>query len=104
VQLARLERAVPYFQKALAIDPRCAEAHNNLAGALHGLGKIQESIAQYRLALEARPRYPEACYHLALALSENGQTQDAQAQFRALQDMQAGALAAPLGKGPSRQE
>jgi len=87
VQLARPERAIPYLQKALAIDPHCAEAHNALAGVLHGLGRLQESIVHWRQALAARPQYPEACYNLGQALFENGQAAEGRAQLRALEEM-----------------
>jgi Flp pilus assembly protein TadD len=43
--------AVRYYQAALAIRPRSATAHNNLAVALEKLGRSQEALRELQAAL-----------------------------------------------------
>ena len=51
-------RPSPHYQKALAVKPDYAAAHNNLGLALAGRGQIEEAIAHYQKALGLSPTTP----------------------------------------------
>jgi Flp pilus assembly protein TadD len=61
----RTDEAIVQFRKALEIDPRYAEAHNNLGVALAGCGRTNEAIEHFRKALELKPDYAMALNDLA---------------------------------------
>ena len=67
-QQGRGKEALEYFAIALRINPRSAEAHNNLGLALENQGRLGEAIAQYRAALESRPEFAVAAENLERAL------------------------------------
>lgn len=59
-RLMRSESAVEAFRNAVRINPRYAEAHNNLATLLLQLGRLDEALAAARRALQLRPGYAQA--------------------------------------------
>jgi tetratricopeptide (TPR) repeat protein len=67
-----VEEAVACFQKAIALDPRDAYAHNNLGHALQGKGKVEEAIACFRKAIRLDPKYALAHTNLGNALKDKG--------------------------------
>jgi tetratricopeptide (TPR) repeat protein len=64
--------AIPYFDKALAINPNYSLTLNNKGAALYGLGIYNESIAYFDKALSVNPRYTTALYNKGAALSKLG--------------------------------
>jgi tetratricopeptide (TPR) repeat protein len=64
--------AIPYFDKALAINPNYTLALNNKGAALYGLGIYNESIAYFDKALSVNPYYSTALYNKGAALSKLG--------------------------------
>jgi Flp pilus assembly protein TadD len=63
------DQAVRYMRRAIALHADFAEAHNNLAGALRGLGRLAE--ASCREALRLRPDIPGAS-HIASVIRKIG--------------------------------
>ena len=63
----RLDSAVYYFQRSLAVSPRGVVAHQNLAAVYQLDGQYQAAIDQYRELLSYHRSYPEAYYGTALA-------------------------------------
>jgi tetratricopeptide (TPR) repeat protein len=61
------ERAIEIERRALAIDPRLADAHMWLGSALLGLGRIDEAIASTREAIRLEPDNGQARQALARA-------------------------------------
>jgi serine/threonine protein kinase/predicted Zn-dependent protease len=53
------EKAVPYYEKAIAIDPEFAMAYRGLATAQQNLGHVVERQKYLRKALELSARLPE---------------------------------------------
>ncbi len=76
------EESIAQLQRALALAPTCAEAHNNLGNALAGRGQVDSAIAHYQRALEIKPDYAEAHNNLALALAGRGEVDSAIAHYR----------------------
>ncbi len=74
--LAHRKEAVPYFQAALALDPKLAAAHQALGVSLLSLGEVQAAIE----ALETADRLAgnvETAYLLAQAHAELGNVEKA---------------------------
>lgn len=74
--------ALPALQKAAALLPEDAEAHNNLGNALKDMGQLQQAVVSYRRALKINPGYVLAHNNLGAALQEIGQLDDAAASYR----------------------
>ena len=45
------EGAIPYFERAVALQPNFAEAHYNLGGAARQIGEVVKSVDAYRAAI-----------------------------------------------------
>ena len=61
----KFEESVPYFQKAIAIDRKYPDPHNNLAVAYAQLNNIDQAIEALQQALKINPHYPEGYNNLA---------------------------------------
>ena len=57
--------AVKSYEKAIAISPDYAEAHNNLGNTFKELEQLDDAINCYEKAIAINPNYAEA--HLILA-------------------------------------
>ncbi|MFC1734905.1 tetratricopeptide repeat protein [Candidatus Hydrogenedentota bacterium] len=55
------------YKRALALNPRLADAHNNLATILTHTGRIEEGVKHYHKAIENEP--DNATYHYNIAQS-----------------------------------
>ena len=64
--------AIPYFDKALVINPNYSLALNNKGAALYDLGIYNESIGYFDKALSVNPGYTTALYNKGAALSKLG--------------------------------
>jgi hypothetical protein len=60
-QSGDLDRAMAYYARALAVDPRFAEAWNNLGGAHAARGELREALGAFVRALEIDPAADGAC-------------------------------------------
>lgn len=79
-------RARQAFEAALALDPKLAEAHNDLGTLLAQDGDLAGAVARFRQALAATPDYPDALNNLGYALLLGGQPGEARALYeKALQ-------------------
>jgi Flp pilus assembly protein TadD len=67
LEVARYEAAIDAFRKAIAVNPRSVEAHNNLGIALGSLGRLDEAIAAFEQALRIQPDFTDAVKNLATA-------------------------------------
>jgi tetratricopeptide (TPR) repeat protein len=75
--LGQHEDAIGCFDKALAIDLRCATAWTNKGLALIGLGRKGEAISCYDQALAIDPRFALAWNNKGLALAVLGRFEEA---------------------------
>ena len=67
----------------MRIDPRYADAHKNLAAALHAAGSSEEAIRHYRDAVRLSPDFAEAYFDLANVLAVSGRFEESVAALRA---------------------
>ncbi len=77
-----VDDAVRHYRKALAIDPKFAQAHNVLGDAFREQGKLVEAARSYRAALEIAPDLAEAHYGLGVTLLERADAQNAAVYFQ----------------------
>ncbi len=78
----RFDESIAEWNRALAISPDDAKAHNNLGRALAGKGDFEQAIVHWQKALEIDPRYWEAHNNLAVALVGKGSLNEAIAHLR----------------------
>ena len=64
----RLDEAIAAYNRAIALKPDYAEAHNNLGIALKDQGRLDEAIAAYHRAIALKPDHAEAHNNLGIAL------------------------------------
>jgi tetratricopeptide (TPR) repeat protein len=77
-----LERAAESFERATALNPEFADAHNDLGEVLLRLGRTDAAIASCRRALVLRPRFAAALGNLANADRARGALAPAIAGYR----------------------
>jgi protein O-mannosyl-transferase len=88
----RLDDAIPYFRRAVEIDPKFDEARANLGNALTAQGKTAEAMEQYREAVRLRPNSISAHHSLALALMREGKIDEALEHYRLAVEINPGFL------------
>ena len=83
-QSGQYDAALQHFQKALARDPRNADAYYNMASTMHQLGKLrnnremlQKAETLYNQCLDQYPDHPECHRGLAVLLVETGRSDKA---------------------------
>jgi protein O-mannosyl-transferase len=81
VQTERLNEAMYYLQRAVALNPNNAEAHNNLGNAWRAKGRLDQALDEFRKAVELRPNV--GIYHANVGgvLATKGNFREAVAQF-----------------------
>jgi tetratricopeptide (TPR) repeat protein len=80
--LARHDEAEAAYRKAIALDPRCAVAHFNLANLLHRQQHDAAAEAEYRAALALHYDYAKAWNGLGQSLQRQGRLKPALDAFR----------------------
>ena len=81
VRMNRVEEALPFFQRALAIVPDRWSYQFNLARALGLLGRMNDAITAYRRAQQLFPDDYVTTFNLALALHKSGDDAAAVEQY-----------------------
>ena len=68
----RPAEAVSQLTAAVELNPRYAEAHNNLGNAYLQNGQVAEAIAEFKTALDLKPNIANARENLDRALRQQG--------------------------------
>ena len=79
----RLSQSLNATQKSIALNPKDAEAQNNLGIVLQDLDRLDEAAFAYQKTISLKPNYPEAHYNLGNALQGLGKLQEAEKSYRA---------------------
>jgi tetratricopeptide (TPR) repeat protein len=80
--VAQHDLALQEFQKALAINPRDADAIRGMAGAYERMGRIAEAETSYKRAITLKPDYWDGYNSLANFYDRQGRAADAVAQYQ----------------------
>jgi Flp pilus assembly protein TadD len=78
----RVDRAVDYFRKGLALEPESAELHLALGNALGLANRVNEAIVEYHRALEIKPDLVEARIPLGNCLLQTGRLDEGIVQYQ----------------------
>lgn len=78
---AKFDRAIPYYRRALVLDPGNPDVRTDFATALHQTGHDLEALAELEAVVKARPDFAPALYNRAVVLRAIGRRSDAQAAF-----------------------
>lgn len=78
----RFAKAEETYRQAIAMDPRCYEAHNNLGILLRAAGRVAEAIRHFVLAIEIDPENALVGFNLAACLSGQKRFTDAVHVYR----------------------
>jgi len=81
------------LQKAVALDPKFADAHLQLGNLYSDQAQYAASIPEYGKALENNPDLADAHYRLGQAYVHTGQKEKAQEQFQVYQQLRSQHLA-----------
>jgi tetratricopeptide (TPR) repeat protein len=82
-----LAGAIAAYRRAIDLDPKYVEAHNNLGVALWDKGDLAAAIAAYQKAIDLDPQYFKAYYNLGLALRKKGDLAGAIAAYQKAIDL-----------------
>jgi tetratricopeptide (TPR) repeat protein len=74
-------QALPYFERAAAVEVRNPYVQNNLGIALSELGRYHDAIRRLRCAIAAQPAFAEAYCNLGAAQDAIGADREALASF-----------------------
>jgi protein O-GlcNAc transferase len=103
-QRRRYDHAHRLFDRALAIDPRSAEANANHASVLNALRRFDEALACADRALAGAPHHPEAHYNRGLALQCLQRLDDALASYDKALAIRPDFVAALTNRGAALQD
>ena len=80
--LGRRPEAISANQKAIALSPNDADAHNNLGNTLLALSRLDEAEESFKKAIALRPNFSEAYNNLGNTLKNKGVLDKAEANLR----------------------
>ncbi len=72
LKAGQIDKAIPDFDKAIALDPAYAKAYYNRGSAFEQMGELDKAIADYKKTIALDPLYYEAYYYLDQALKKSG--------------------------------
>ncbi|MBI3734995.1 tetratricopeptide repeat protein [Candidatus Sumerlaeota bacterium] len=78
----RYDEAIPYYKRAIELNPDYADAFGSYGFALLQSGKVDEAIEKIIRAIEIEPEKPDAWNNLGVALLQKGERQDAKEAFQ----------------------
>jgi Flp pilus assembly protein TadD/2-polyprenyl-3-methyl-5-hydroxy-6-metoxy-1,4-benzoquinol methylase len=81
MQTGQNAEALAPMQKAAALSPGDADAHNILGIIFYELGRLDEAGASYRQALLVKPDYEVAHYNMGNTLRDMGRLDEAEASY-----------------------
>ncbi len=79
---AKYKQALPYYERALALDPDNPDTRTDYATALHGAGEDLESLHQLDIVLAQHHNFPAALFNEGIVANAIGRRTEAIAAFR----------------------
>ncbi len=82
-QQNRLDDAIAQSERAVALAPNYAEAHNDLGvGSARDSGRFADAVVEYERAIAIKPRYDEAHNNLGVVIGHQGNLDSAMMHYR----------------------
>jgi tetratricopeptide (TPR) repeat protein len=78
----KFSQALPYYRRALAIDPANPDTRTDYATALHATGDDLGALAQLKIVLDERPDFPAALFNRGIVDAAIGRRTDAIDSFK----------------------
>lgn len=78
----KYDGALPYYRRALALDPGNPDVRTDEATALHQTGHDLDALRELDAVLHARPTFGQALYNRGVVLRAIGRREDALAAFK----------------------
>lgn len=78
----KFDQAIPYYTRALALDPSNPDTRTDYATALHGAGHDLEALAQLEKVLDEKPNFPPALFNEGIVASTIGRRTQAVEAFK----------------------
>ncbi|UCG57765.1 MAG: tetratricopeptide repeat protein [Phycisphaerales bacterium] len=75
-------KAIEFWNKALQLNPKLADVHNNIAWVAMGKGQYEDAITQWQKALDINPQAPGVHKNVALALMALGRHDEVIAELQ----------------------
>lgn len=104
LQGGKTEEALPYLERAIALDPKAADYHGHLGVAYCSAKRVDEGIAACQHALSLQPQWLDVRYNLALALHKRGDLTEAIAHYQQVVECQPQNAQALLNLGNALQQ
>ena len=79
---AKYGQAIPYYKRALAIDPANPDTRTDYATALHGKGDDLIALRELESVLAKRPDFPEALFNAGVVANAVGRRSEAIDAFK----------------------
>jgi hypothetical protein len=79
---AKYAQSLPYYRRALALDPANPDTRTDYATALHGNNQDLQSLAELQKVLDVRPDFPEALFNEGIVANAIGRRTMAIAAFK----------------------
>ncbi|HTP95423.1 MAG TPA: tetratricopeptide repeat-containing glycosyltransferase family protein, partial [Burkholderiales bacterium] len=98
-EAGQLDAAIRHLERAVALSPDLAEAHNNLGVCLDRSGLGPRAREHFQRAIALNPTFAEAIFNDAKTLAGQGRLEDAKRKYEAGLRLQPGNAKARLGYG-----
>jgi len=82
LQTERVDKAIDANKKAVELNPKDFEAHNNLGMNLQQIGKFEDAIKCYEHAIKLNPKIPLIYYNLGNSLKEIDKLSQAELSYK----------------------
>lgn len=73
----KFDKAMPYYRRALALDPGNPDVRTDEATALHQMGHDLEALSELDIVIKQRPNFGPALYNRGVVLRAIGRRSDA---------------------------
>ncbi len=79
----KFSQAIPYYRRALAVDPGNPDTRTDMATAMHATGDDLGALAEIDRVLAAKPNFPPALFNRGVVAAAIGRHTEAVDSFRA---------------------
>jgi tetratricopeptide (TPR) repeat protein len=97
---SRYPEAVPFFEEASSLNPRCLDAYIGLGKTYFRMNQFDEAVAKFQQASQIDPNQPDVQYWLATVYRRIGQAKKSEAALEQYKQLTEKSKRLPAGKQP----